>query len=107
VLYGDNNSRSCITSCVNNATLTQYADPTTRVCVSQCPNASSYNYYGYLSTGSPTCIIVCPTVPILFGYNVTNLCISQCITPTYGDQTGGRTCLNVCPIVASVMYYAQ
>ena len=40
-LYGDNNTRACLTSCFFNDTYTEWADNLTRTCLPQCMNATA------------------------------------------------------------------
>ena len=105
--FGDNTTRTCLSNCTNN----QFGDPNSRNCVIQCPKLAvtgTEHYYGDKSTGINLCITICPSMPRLFGDNTTNLCVSQCPPPLYGDQQGKRSCVPGCPLVGSVTkYYAQ
>jgi hypothetical protein len=88
----------------------KFGDPTSRNCVTQCPNASTTgtsNYYSDISTGQYICVVICPVLPRLFGYNTTNNCVEECPAPLYGDQTGNRTCVGTCPKIGSVVHFAQ
>lgn len=122
-LYGDNNTRSCVTTCFfdeNDENVTEWADNITRTCIPQCLNYSSATlntsapwngidtrYYGDLSTNSPICVIECPRVPRLFGENSTNKCVEECPDNQYGDQTGNRSCVSFCPIINGVIWFTQ
>jgi len=104
--FGDNTTRSCLNNCSNG----QFGDPTSRNCVALCPNATTTGtstYYGDISTGQYICVVICPSNPILFGLNQTNLCVSTCPIPYYGDQTGNRTCVPYCPLIGATIWYAQ
>lgn len=92
-LYGDNNTRSCVTSCrfVSDSDV-EWADNITRTCLPQCINWTdsgdirwtnsdstetiTTRYFGDTSKGSPICVIECPKSPRLFGENATNRCVS-------------------------------
>jgi hypothetical protein len=79
-LYGDNNTRSCVTSCITNSTYTEWADNITRTCLPQClnytyPDAFQTRYFGDLSSNFPICVITCSESPRTFGENKTNLCV--------------------------------
>lgn len=87
ILYGDNNTRSCLTACYYNGSYTEWADNITRTCIPQCLNYSGFNtttpyngiqtrFFGDLSTSKPICVIACPEAPRLFGENSTNKCVS-------------------------------
>jgi len=94
--FGDNNTRSCVTNCTGG----KFGDPVSRNCLTQCPNqitTGNSNYYADISTGQYICVIICPIVPRLFGHNTTNMCVSECPAPLYGQQTGNRSCLAICP----------
>ena len=80
-LYGDNRTRSCIPKCYSDGTTTEWADNLTKTCIPQCyhinnPLVYPYDtiFYGDISTNIPMCVIQCPSIPRLFGNNVTNLC---------------------------------
>jgi hypothetical protein len=104
--FGDNNTRSCVSNC----SLGKYGDPTSRNCVTQCPNVTTTatsTFYADTSTGQYICVVICPSLPRLFGLNSTNMCVSQCPQPNYGDQTGNRTCVPTCPLIGGVVHFAQ
>jgi len=71
--FGDTSTRSCRSNCTNN----EYGDPTTKNCVVQCPKAppAVEHYYGDIATGINLCVTICPSMPRLFGHNITNLCV--------------------------------
>ena len=104
--FGDNNTRACSSNC----SIGKFGDPTSRNCVTQCPNATTTgtsNYYSDISTGQYICVVICPSLPALFGYNATNTCVSTCTAPLYGDQTGNRTCVSYCPLIGTTVWFAQ
>jgi hypothetical protein len=93
-----------------NSTVIEYADNISRTCLSVCPKISTTTFYGDTSTGYPICVVICPTVPVLFGLNTTQICISKCPYGTYGDQTGNRTCIDQCPVISGnpdILWYGQ
>ena len=72
--FGDNSSRACVANCSND----KFGDPTSRNCVTQCPNDTTTltsTYYSDISTGQYICVVICPVLPRLFGYNATNKCV--------------------------------
>lgn len=103
--FGENDTRTCTASCRQSPTV-QYADPVSQTCVDQCQSLAT-RWYGDLSTGSPKCVIICPTVPRTFGENSTNLCVTLCPLGTFGDQTANRSCLTNCPTVSGTLYFSQ
>lgn len=107
VTYGENDTRRCVAKCRTLPTV-QYADPVSRTCLSQCQNLTT-RWYGDTTTGAPICVISCPSTPRLFGLNTTNLCVSECPSPWYGDQstTANRSCVLGCSTVSGNKYYAQ
>jgi hypothetical protein len=71
LLYGDNNTRTCVADCTYPG-VTQWADNVTRTCVPQClliifSVSLTTRYYGDLTTGAPICVISCTTSPRMFG----------------------------------------
>ena len=70
-LYGDNNTRACVTSCISNGTITEWADNITRTCIPQCVyfTNTTFNtrFYGDLSSGFPVCVVTCSPSPRTFG----------------------------------------
>lgn len=105
-LFGDSITRSCVSFCSNNTV----GQPTNRLCVTQCLNTTqtgTSNYYADISTGQHLCVVICPTLPRLFGRNDTNKCVTTCPALTFGDQTGNRTCVPQCPLIGPTYYYAQ
>ena len=79
-LFGDNNTRSCVITCLWNSTHIEWADNITRTCIPQCFNYISADltvdipfgtidtrFYGDTTTGSPVCVVTCPTTPRRFG----------------------------------------
>ena len=121
--FGEDNSRSCVTSCPmleystygDRITLRcasicsrgQYKDNTTGLCVYVCPlshyannvtwNCSEWcnnEYYAY--DGNNTCLIRCPT--LFYGYM--NRCYPQCpnqtLTYNHNDNTTWL-CVDKCP----------
>jgi len=103
--FGENDTRTCTASCRQTPTV-QYADPVSQTCVDQCQSLST-RWYGDLTTGSPICVPICPTVPRMFGENSTNLCKTLCPSGTFGDQTANRSCLTNCPTVSGTLYFSQ
>ena len=104
--FGDNSTRKCVSFCSNN----EWGDPFSRNCVAQCPNVTDTGIstsYGDSTTGQYLCVVICPTLPRLFGDNATNLCVSECPALTFGDQTGNRSCVPQCPLLNTTYYYAQ
>lgn len=104
--FGDTFTRSCVSFCSNS----YWGDPTSRNCIAQCYNVSTTGtsrYYGDSSTGQYICVVICPSLPRLFGQNDTNLCVPTCPALTYGDQTGNRSCVPQCPLIGSTYWYAQ
>jgi hypothetical protein len=91
--------------------MTYFGDPSTKLCVSVCPNISvafsnvTANIYqtvgiSYSDYSTRLCVRTCPATYGLhgtFGDNVTNNCVQNCPTGTFGDaQTVNRVCVTQC-----------
>jgi hypothetical protein len=123
-MYGDNITRTCVTSCptftfadlsqgfglcVNecpsliNGTL-QFADNSTKSCVTVCPIGNKT--FGDNRTLS--CVYTCPpgsyAQPLPYRY-----CVWKCSTGTWGENVK-RTCVDsprLCPIINGTLYYGE
>lgn len=66
-LFGDNNTRTCLTRCLNDGSTIEWADNLTRTCLPQCPNTTNTRFFGDITTNSPICVIACAESPRQFG----------------------------------------
>ena len=73
MIYAENDTRTCMTTCPNNS----FADSFNRRCVAVCTDLQ----YGFEGP-PPVCVDKCPSP--LYGHNVTKTCISVCPNGTYG-----------------------
>jgi hypothetical protein len=81
--------------CVLNCGVGFYGDPVTRKCYSD-PLLCSDGYYANSITNLCVLPIACQTVAThYFAQNLTKTCVSQCLTPNYGDSQLW-TCIAVC-----------
>lgn len=106
-LYGDNQTKTCVSRCVTPLT---WADPYTRLCQSVCSALASPPLYS--ENFGFTCVsaLNCPTSPSMtFGDNNTRSCLSNCTLGTFGDPES-RSCITQCRNLSSTgtsTYYSD
>lgn len=89
--YAKDGIRICVLDCGTGF----FGDPITRKCYSD-PLLCSNGYYGNSVTNLCVLPVDCQTVGThYFAQNSTKTCVSQCLSPNYGDSILW-TCISVC-----------